>query len=185
MVSDVSLIAHRMCGKLVIDKRNSPGKTFATRPRKMANSEMTAVTRCVNEMVHMLLPMYMNTKVSDRNATSLKKHIVTIRGALSKFCRVYRPITIPQKSTATMPLKLADSAMVYARYGNTSTNALSMTHPSSQSPVIEMYLCSMALHAPTAPPINKDEKKTPMNELNVVRANSVNATCAQKHDVSL
>jgi hypothetical protein len=39
----------------------------------------------------------------------------------------------------------------------------------------------MALHAPTAPPISKDEKKTPMNELNVVSANSVNATCAQKH----
>jgi len=71
--------------------------------------------------------------------------------------------------------------MVYARYGNTSTNALSMTQPSSQSPVIEMYLCNIALHAPTAPPINSDEKNTPMNELNVVRANSVNATCNNKN----
>ena len=34
----------------------------------------------------------------------------------------------------------------------------------------------MALHAPTAPPMSSELKKTPMNELNVVMASSVNAT---------
>jgi hypothetical protein len=40
--------------------------------------------------------------------------------ALSRFCRVYRPITIPQNNTATMPLRLALSAMVYARCSGAS-----------------------------------------------------------------
>jgi hypothetical protein len=30
------------------------------------------------------------------------------------------------------------------RYGNSNTRAESMTHPSSQSPVMLMYLCSIA-----------------------------------------
>mmetsp|Transcript_8647 Transcript_8647/g.36206 ORF Transcript_8647/g.36206 Transcript_8647/m.36206 type:complete len:342 (+) Transcript_8647:604-1629(+) len=120
----------------------------------------------------------MNTNVSLRNDTSLKKHIVTMRGALSRFCRVYRPMTIPQNSTATMPDRFADSAMVYAKYGKRSTSAESTTQPSSQSPVIEMCLCSIAEHAPTIPPISSDAMNTPKNATSVVTASSENATSA-------